>query len=243
MADINIVKQQIDKNREIYENYSELIDREIQKRKLKWHLTAVNYIDFDDISQVLRTHIAKKLQLYNPEKSAFVNWLNTVISNQIRNLLRNHYGSFAKVCNKCAAAEGEEGCRIYGTQCIGCPAYYNWTLSKKNAYDVRLPLPTENHFNEVNSLPDAGVDVEKSVPSFHEKIAQFLKAEELKVYTMVYVEHKSDTQVAANLYKKSVGLVTKKEIKAVENLKTRIMGKARELVYSGDVDVLGSYEK
>lgn len=238
MPDISLVKAQIEVNRRLYEQYAELIDREIQKRKLKWHLTAVNYIDFDDISQVLRTHIAKKLQLYKPEKSAFVNWLNTVISNQIRNLLRNHYGSFAKICNKCAAAEGEEGCRIYGSQCAACPAFYNWTLSKKNAYDIRLPLPTENHFNEVNSLPDSGVDVEKSVPAFHEKIAQVLKAEELKVYTLIYVEHKTDNQVAASLYKKSVGLVTKKEIKAVENMKTRIMVKARDLVYSGDIDVL-----
>ena len=238
MPDLDLIKKQIEHNRLLYETYSELIDREIHKRKLKWHLTAVNYIDFDDISQLLRTHISKKLHLYNSEKAAFVNWLNTVISNRMRNLLRDHYGSFAKVCNKCAAAEGEEGCRIYGSQCVACPAFYNWTLSKKNAYDIRLPLPTENHFNEVNSLPDAGVDVEKSVPAFHKKIAQVLNTEEVKVYTMVYVEHKSDGQVAAHLYKKTVGLVTKKEIKAVENMKTRIMGKARELVYSGDVDVI-----
>lgn len=239
MPDISLVKKQIESNRKLYEAYSELIDREIQKRKLKWHLTAINHIDFDDISQILRTHIVKKLQLYNPKKSAFVNWLNTVISNQIRNLLRNYYGSFAKPCNKCAASEGEDGCRIYGTQCSNCPAFYNWCLSKKNAYDIRLPLTTENHFNEVNSLPYSNSDIERSVPEFHKKFMGILKEQELKIYKLIYISHKTDNQVAAIIYNKTIGSVTKKEIKSIENFKSRILVRARQFVYSEEVDVFG----
>jgi len=237
MSDIQI----IDKNRELYEQYSEFIDREVSKRKLKWHLTAVNYIDFDDVSQIIKTHILKKIHLYQAEKSAFVNWLNTLISNQMINLLRNHYGSFSKCCNKCNAAEGEDGCRIYGKQCNTCPVFHNWGLSKKNAYDIRLPLPTENHSNEVSSMPDDSVDIEKSISGFHKIMLSRLEGVENKVYRMSYVELKTDALIASVILCKPITSITKKDIKSIENTKCRIAVKARDVVYSGDVDIIGDY--
>ena len=234
-------KKIMDKNRSLYEQYSEFIDREISKRKLKWHLTAVNYIDFDDVSQIIKTHVLRKIHLYQSEKSAFVNWLNSLISNQMINLLRNHYGSFSKCCNKCNAAEGEDGCRIYGKQCDSCPIFYNWSLSKKNAYDIKLPLPTENHFNEVSSMPDDSIDVEKSISNFHEIMLKNLTGSENTVYKLCYVESKSDAQTASVIFKKAINSVTRKDIKSIENTKCRILIKARDIVYSGDVDIIGDF--
>ena len=43
-----------------FEDKSEEIDGEIAKRKGKWQLNALSYMDFDDVSQLLRLHIFSK---------------------------------------------------------------------------------------------------------------------------------------------------------------------------------------
>ena len=42
-----------------FEDCIEKINQEIAKRKNKWNLTAINWMDFDDVSQILRLHIYK----------------------------------------------------------------------------------------------------------------------------------------------------------------------------------------
>ena len=42
-----------------FEDFIEPIDKEIRKRKSKWNLTALSWMDFDDVSQILRIHIFK----------------------------------------------------------------------------------------------------------------------------------------------------------------------------------------
>ena len=51
-----------------FEDHIEQIDAEIKKRKSKWNLTALSWMDFDDVSQILRIHIFKKWHLYDPQK-------------------------------------------------------------------------------------------------------------------------------------------------------------------------------
>ena len=48
-----------------FEECIEKIDHEITKRKNKWNLTAISWMDFDDVSQILRIHIFKKWHLYD----------------------------------------------------------------------------------------------------------------------------------------------------------------------------------
>ena len=91
------------------------IDQEIAKRRNKWNLNALSWIDFDDISQILRIHIYKKWHLYDHSKP-LPPWLNRTISNQLKNLIRNNYSSFARPCLRCAAAEPDNLCKIYSTQ-------------------------------------------------------------------------------------------------------------------------------
>ena len=88
-----------------FENCIEDINREIAKRRNKWNLTALCWMDFEDVSQILRIHIHKKWHMYDSEKPLGP-WVNRIISNQIKNLIRNNYGNFARPCLKCAAAEG-----------------------------------------------------------------------------------------------------------------------------------------
>ena len=76
-----------DENSTTFESKIREIDFEIQKRKSRWRLTSLSWMDFDDISQILRIHIYKKWHLYDPSKP-LAPWLNRIISNQIKNLVR-----------------------------------------------------------------------------------------------------------------------------------------------------------
>ena len=103
-----------------FEECIDQIDQEIRKRRNKWNLTALSWMDFDDVSQILRIHIYKKWDLYDPKKP-LCPWLNRIISNQIKNLIRNNYGNYTRPCLRCAAAEGENLCAIYEKQTDECP--------------------------------------------------------------------------------------------------------------------------
>ena len=132
------------KNKIKFESCINLINTEILKRKNKWTLSTLNWIDFEDVSQIIRFHIYKKWDLYD-EKKPMLPWVNRIISNQIKNLIRNNYGNYARPCLKCAAALGENECRIYGKQDQACPMFNNWTKTKNNAYDLKMSVSIEYH--------------------------------------------------------------------------------------------------
>ena len=113
-----------------FEDCIETIDVEINKRRGRWNLTALSWMDFDDVSQIIRVHIFKKWHLYDQSKS-LAPWINTLISNQIKNLIRNNYGNYCRPCLKCAAAESDSLCYIYGTQNSSCPLFAQWEKLKR----------------------------------------------------------------------------------------------------------------
>ena len=102
-----------------FEDSISIIDNEISKRRNKWNLSSLTWIDFDDVSQIIRIHIYKKWHLYNPKKP-LAPWVNRIISNQIKNLIRNNYLNFIKPCAQCPEAEPDEGCKKFGKQCSNC---------------------------------------------------------------------------------------------------------------------------
>ena len=116
MAPTMAEKKNKQKERPRFEDVIKEINTEIQKRKGKWNLTILSWMDFDDDAQIIRIHIYKKWHLYDPQKPLSPG-LNRIISNQIKNLIRNNYGNFSRPCLKCAAAEGEDLCTIYQKQC------------------------------------------------------------------------------------------------------------------------------
>ena len=82
-----------------FEDYIDQIDEEIRKRKSKWTLTSIAWMDFDDISQILRIHIYKKWFLFDQDKPLGP-WLNRIISNQIKNIIRKIIPPNATVSTK-----------------------------------------------------------------------------------------------------------------------------------------------
>ena len=53
------MKEESDKKS--YEDCSDIIDQAILRQKYKWRLNAVKWFDFDDVEQIIKSHIAKKM--------------------------------------------------------------------------------------------------------------------------------------------------------------------------------------
>ena len=83
-----------------YEDFSELIDAELNKRRNNWFLTSVSWLDFDDVCQIIRAHIHKKWTQWDQDRP-IKPWLNKIISNQFKNILRNNYSNYARPCLNC----------------------------------------------------------------------------------------------------------------------------------------------
>tara|TARA_Y100000310_G_scaffold340465_1_gene436349 strand:- start:3211 stop:3897 length:687 start_codon:yes stop_codon:yes gene_type:complete len=225
------------KKRPSFESCIDAINIEIKKRKNKWNLTALAWMDFDDVSQILRIHIYKKWKMYDPAKPLGP-WVNRIISNQIKNLIRNNYGNFTRPCLKCAAAEGTEHCVIYETQCSACPLYAHWEKTKKRAHDAKLPLALENHSKEVHSIPSDFFDVEHAAKKLHSKMEELLKANEWQIYKLLYVEHLTEKQVAKKMGYRTTEKNRQPGYKQIKNVKKSILIKVKKLINRGDLDII-----
>jgi len=219
-----------------FEDCIDVIDREIRKRRNKWTLTALAWMDFDDVSQILRIHIHKKWEMYDPDKP-LAPWINRIISNQIKNLIRNNYGSFTRPCLKCAAAEGSDHCVIYGAQDGSCPLYAQWEKTKKRAHDAKLPLSLENHSKEVHSISTDFFDIDSAAKKLHEKMKTCLKANELQVYELLYVQNLEEDEVAKRMGYRTSEKNRQPGYKQIKNVKKSILLKVKKLIDKDEIDI------
>lgn len=219
-----------------FEDFIEDIDTEIAKRKNKWGLNAINWMNFDDVSQILRIHIFKKWHLYDYSKPLGP-WLNRLISNQIKNLIRNNYGNYSRPCLKCDAAEGENLCRIYEKQCGSCPLFKNWENTKKSAYDIKIPVPLENHQQEVFSQSEEKIDLQSNIEKIHDKMKETLRPIEWRVYYYLYIENLSEEQAAKKMGYKTSEKNRSPGYKQIKNIQKNIITKVKKLIAAGEIDI------
>ena len=212
-----------------FEDCIETIDVEINKRRGRWNLTALSWMDFDDVSQIIRVHIFKKWHLYDQSKS-LAPWVNTLISNQIKNLIRNNYGNYCRPCLKCAAAESDSLCYIYGTQNSSCPLFAQWEKTKKAAYLTKLPAPLESVEHETKKIELKEFDFDTVLKRLNDQLKERLKVNEWIVYENLYLKNKSEQEVAKILGYKTSEKNRSPGYKQIKNIKKSIIDKAKEIV-------------
>jgi len=212
-----------------------VIDTEIIKRKGKWNLTSLSWIDFEDVSQIIRIHIYEKWDQYDSDKP-LKPWLNRIISNQLKNIIRNNYTNYTRPCLRCAAAEGDDGCRIYTQQCNECPLYAHWEKRKLNAYNLKMPLSLENHQQEVNSIFDDYINFEEKILELHSLMKKVLKPNELMVYESLFIKKENELTVAKKLGFKTTEKKRSPGYKQIQNIKKQIIKKVKSLIDKGDIE-------
>ena len=83
-----------------YEDFHSDILAEIEKRRPKWQLSSLAWMDFDDVKQIISAHISVKWHQWDPVRP-LIPWVNKIITNQFKNILRNNYSNFVRPCLSC----------------------------------------------------------------------------------------------------------------------------------------------
>lgn len=219
-----------------FEDYLDVINEEIAKRRSKWNLTSLNWMDYDDVSQIIRIHIHRKWHLYD-QKKPIQPWLNVIISHQIKNLIRNVYSNFARPCLKCYAATDNNGCKIYIEQCETCPLYANWKKRKEPATQIKLPVSIENHDDEIKTIFDDAYDISRSIEMANVAMKKLLKPLEYQVYEGLFILHEDEAVVA-----KKLGYITNEKgrnpgYKQIKNIRKAIIIKFKKALKDGIIDI------
>ena len=228
----------------IYEDLSDVIDKELAKRKRNWFLTSVAWLDFDDVSQIIRAHIFNKWHQWDQERP-IKPWLNKIIANQMKNILRNHYSNYARPCLNCPFnCEGEYGLCSFtpsGEQDKGCPLYAKWEATKKHAYNVKITLALERHVHELEDIYDNILTrgIEHSFDKLVQELQQVLNKRQFQAFKLLYIENLTDEEVAIEMGFKSTETGRKAGYKQIKNLKKLLKDKSAKILKEKGITFLG----
>ena len=236
-----------------YEDKSDQIDLEIRKRRGKWFLDSLAWFDFEDVEQIIRSHIYKKWHMWD-QRLPLAPWLNKVITNQMKNILRNNYSNFVRPClncpfNQCSqndkagSVESLCGFTKSGKQDNECPLYAKWEKTKKAAYDIKMALALENHTAEANAISDQSFDIDSAEARLHKAMKKKLPEKQYKVYHMLFVENRDDEDVAKVMGYKTTERGRKAGYKQIKNLKKLFKQKAAEILEREDIIIYESGHK
>ena len=219
-----------------FEECFDEINKVIESRKHRWMLSAIAYMNWDDVAQHLRFHIWKKFHLYNQTRP-LASWLAAVINNQMTNLVRNHYGNYKRPCLDCPFYQGDTLCEKYGEVSTKCPDYKSWTFGKKRKHDINMPVPLEEYQNEIHEIKTEHIDIDKAGEQIHEKMKRILKPLHWFVYYNLFVLHKSEEEVGKLLNFKSKEKNRSPGYKQVSNLRREIVVKVKELLRNEEIEL------
>lgn len=220
-----------------YEDLIPEIEQILAKYRAKWQLTALTWLDYDDVCQIIRLHVYNKLHLWD-QKRAFKPWLSVLVSNQIKNLIRNHYTNFAKPCLQCPHYGGGEDCAMTksGEQDISCGLFHNWRKKKENAYNLKLPLSLDTSIFMSDNLYDENVDYDEKVSKIHVLVLNKLNDRNKVIYTMLFIENASDEEVALKFnFKKDTSKRKTPRYKQINNLKKKFYNIAKDILQGDDL--------
>jgi RNA polymerase sigma factor (sigma-70 family) len=217
-----------------FEDSIEIIDSEISKRRHRWHLTAISWMDFEDVAQKLRLHIYKKWDQWKHELPLRP-WLNQVINNQMTNILRNNYSNYSRPCLKCKFYLGDNHCQLYSIQSNACKDYAKWEKTKKSAYDIKFPisLNTPNYqdseYTIENTLHHSEElsNIENVLPAFHEVMKKNLNNIEWKVYDYMFIQNLEEDEIAKRMGYKLSYKDGRLAYRQISKIKSKILKKAK----------------
>lgn len=227
-------KQEI-KKPQSYEDFSDLIDEELKKRSKNWFLTSVSWVGFDDVCQIIRAHIHKKWEQWDQSRP-IKPWLNKIIANQMKNILRNHYSNFARPCLNCPFNSDTEyhlcSFTVSGDQDSTCPLYKKWEQSKKHAFNVKITLCLDSHIHEIDSNPEEylNLDIDSASKRLIIELKRVLNTRQFKAFELLFIKNLTDEEVAKEMGFKSTETGRKAGYKQIKNLKKTLKEKAAKIL-------------
>jgi len=225
-----------EKDKKRFEDYIDVIDNAIRKQRSRWRLYCISWFDFEDVEQVIKLHIYKKWDMWDQERP-LEPWVNIIVTNQIRNLVRNHYGNYIKPCATCEFNMGEDSCSFTPSnlQNSECLKYAKWVKTKKPAFDLKIAVSSENHMHEMSYDPDSVMCFDSSISKLNHYMERDLTKLHYKAYHMLFFEKSTEEDVAKMMGYKTNEKKRKAGYRQVKNLKKMFMQKAAELIKEHDI--------
>lgn len=229
-----------------FEEKYEEISVEIKKRRGKWFLNSLAWFDFQDVEQIICAHISKKWHQWDQSRPLGP-WINKIITNQMKNILRNNYSNFVRPCLSCPFNQSRSsvdtgisngslcGFTSSGLQDSECPLYLKWEKTKKSAYDIKMAVTIENHAGEVACMSDKQIDIDRAAEKLNEQMQKVLPEKQYKVYKMLYVDHMDEVEVAKIMGYKTSEKGRKAGYKQLKNLKKIFKEKAISILKKGEI--------
>jgi hypothetical protein len=245
LKSINMLDEKLfETNRPDFSECIYIINEELSKRRGKWRLTAIAWMDFDDVCQKIRLHVFNKWAQWDNSRPLRP-WLNTIITNQMTNLVRNNYSSFYKPCCQCKYNQGGNLCELYSVQDSQCPEYSKWELGKKSAYDIKMPISIHEKSNNSNVEDkqilakdlaefDVYIDYDDRIAKFHQNIKEKLSVVEWKVYKFLYIDNVSEIETAQSMGYKTTEKNRSPGYKQIKKIKNKIYRIAKTII----IDIL-----
>lgn len=222
-----------------YEDKIDIINEEIRKRKHKWFLDSMPWISFEDVEQIIRLHIYQKWDKWDQERS-LKPWINKIISNQFKNILRNYYLNFAKPCSNCpfdTSIAGENLCSftVSGSQDNSCPLYAKWSKSKKSAHDVKIPLRLDAQEYESTSFSVDSFNVDGAIVKIQHYLKKELSDRHYEIYEMLFIQNRNEEDVAKFLGYKSNEKGRTAGYKQIKNMRKFFKEKVIKIIKNKDI--------
>lgn len=204
-----------------YEDYQDLIDRAVKKQKSRWRLDAIKWFDFEDVEQVVKSHIAQKWHMWDQSRP-LEPWLSRVITNRMWNLIRNHYGSYIKPCSTCIYARDELCAKtISGNQDVSCKDYAKWSKKKKFGLELKTASSLDDNDYVTNVRCNSYFDYDADTDKLNKKMRKILGDKQYKAYHMLYFENSTEEDVAKYMGYKLSDTNRKIGYRQVKNLKCK----------------------
>ena len=214
-----------DPKKKTYEECYEIIDQAIQKQKYKWRLNAIKWFDFEDVQQIIKSHIAKKWDMWDQSRP-LEPWIGRIISNQIRNLLRNHYGNYTNPC---------KSMHLPNHNPLRCEVCCKWAKTKKVGLQIKIPLSIEDYSKEIQNRKYDNFNFKDSLEKLDELMKKKLTPIHYKAYRMLYFEKKTEQDVAKYMGYKISAQKNKLGYRQVKNLKKKFLQAAIDLLKENDI--------
>ncbi len=197
---------------------------EIEKRKRKWTYTAIS---FEDVSQILTIKVLLKYHTFIIERGPFLHWVNRVISNEIKNILRDNYLKYSRPCIKgCVFNTGGTQCSwtSTGEQCEECPLYKKWMNTKVEQHNINQPLALENHSAELEDLSFQSIGEDIDMEEFNALMKLKLSDYDYNMYKKIFLDKNREDIKEDTI--KSYGIT----YQAFSRLKEHLISTAKKII-------------
>lgn len=224
------------------EKYEHILEK-IESRKKNWFLNSSGWIGWEDVKQIIATHIYNKWHLWD-QKRNLDPWLNRIISNQLKNLLRNTYGNFLRPCARCPfnlngaidnINESNNTCTWTksGKQDCTCPLFKKWNKSKKHSFHINTASSIDvEDFQEKcrNSF-----DIDLASQKLHQLMKKSLNEKQYRIYEMLYIKNLDINKAAEELGYKTSEKGRSAGYKQIKNFEKIFKKLAKKLIEKNDI--------